>query len=285
MRLDSHQHFWRYSPEEYGWIGDSMAAIRRDFLPSDLEPHLDAGEPDGLDGSVLVQVRQSLEETDLMLDLASAHSFVRGVVGWADLRAPNVKADLERLQTHPRFVGLRHVVQDEADDRFLLREDFLRGVSLLAELDLTYDILVYHRHLPITVEFVSRLPKNRLVLDHIGKPDIRGGELRAWASEIRKLGRFDNLYCKLSGMVTEADWRNWKKEDFTPYLDVALEAFGPRRLLFGSDWPVCTLAASYEAVVEIIKDFTAPLSPTEKRAIWGETAAEFYGLEVGSHES
>jgi L-fucono-1,5-lactonase len=282
MRLDSHHHFWKYSPRDYGWIDGSMTALRRDFSPSDLEPLL---RRNGFDGSVLVQVRQSREETEWMLDLADRHPFVRGVVGWVDLRSASLRRDLEKLRAHPRLVGLRHVVQDEPDDRFLLREDFLRGFSLLAELGLTYDILVYHRQLPAVVELVGRFPDHRLVLDHIGKPAIARGELETWAREIRELGRFPNLYCKLSGMVTEADWRNWKKTDFTPYLDAVLEAFGPRRLLVGSDWPVCTLAASYEEVLEIVADFIDPLSPDEKRAIWGETAAELYRLEDRSHES
>ena len=277
MRLDSHQHFWSYSESEYDWIDERMSRIRRDFAPGDLDPIL---RRNGFDGSVAVQVRQSLEETEYLLGLADEHDFIRGVVGWVDLRSPGVRRDLERLSEQPRFRGVRHIVQAEPDDRFLLRDDFLRGVELLRDLDLTYDILVYHRHLPVVVDFAARFPEHRLILDHIGKPAIVKAELEPWASSIRKLGKFDNLYCKVSGMVTEADWRGWKRSDFALYLEIVLESFGPRRLLFGSDWPVAILAASYEEVVEIAADFLDPLSSTEKDAVFGGNAADFYGLEV-----
>jgi L-fuconolactonase len=252
-----------------------METIRRDFTPSDLAPLL---RRNGFGGSILVQVRQSLEETESFLRIAEDNDFVRGVVGWVDLRSARVQADLERFSEHPRFVGVRHVVQDEPDDRFLLRDDFLRGVGLLKEFDLAYDILVYHRHLPAVLEFVARFPEQRLVLDHIGKPAIARGELEPWASAIRKLGRFENLHCKLSGMVTEATWKGWKRADFLPYLDVVLEAFGPGRLLIGSDWPVCLLAASYDEVIEITTDFIESLSSSEKEAILGGNAAALYDL-------
>lgn len=277
MRLDSHQHFWSYSEREYDWIDERMSRIRRDFDPFDLEPIL---RRNGFGGSVAVQVRQSLEETEYLLGLADEHDFIRGVVGWVDLLSPGVRRDLERLSEHPRFRGVRHVVQDEPDDRFLLRGDFLRGVELLRDLDLTYDILVYHRHLPVVVDFAARFPEHRLILDHIGKPAIAKAELEPWASSIRKLGKMENLFCKVSGMVTEADWSSWKKSDFTLYLEIVLESFGPGRLLFGSDWPVATLAASYEKVVEIAEDFLDPLSSAEKDAVFGGNAADFYGLEV-----
>jgi L-fuconolactonase len=279
MRLDSHQHFWSYSEREYDWIDERMSRIRRDFAPSDLEPIL---RRNGFNGSIAVQVRQSLEETEYLLGLADRHAFVRGVVGFVDLCSPEGRRDLERFSEHPRFRGVRHVVQAEPDDRFLLRDDFLRGVGLLRDLDLTYDILVYHRHLPVVVDFVARFPEHRLVLDHMGKPAIAKAELEPWASSIRKLGKMENLYCKLSGLVTEADWRGWKKSDFTLYLEIVLESFGPRRLVFGSDWPVATLAASYEQVVEIVDDFLDPLSSSEKDAVFGGNAAELYRLEVSS---
>jgi L-fuconolactonase len=277
MRLDSHQHFWSYSESEHDWIDERMTRIRRDFAPKDLEPIL---RRNGFDGSVAVQVRQSLEETEYLLGLADENEFIRGVVGWVDLRSPGVRRDLERFSEHPRFRGIRHVIQSEPDDRFLLREDFLRGVALLRALDLTYDILVYHRQLPAVVEFVSRFPDHRLVLDHIGKPAIAKGELEPWTTAVRKLGKMENLYCKVSGMVTEADWRGWKKSDFTLYLEIVLESFGTGRLLFGSDWPVAILAASYEEVVEIVEDFFSPLPAAEKDAVFGGNAARFYGLEV-----
>lgn len=277
MRLDSHQHFWFFNEREYDWIDERMGRIRRDFAPSDLEPIL---KRNGFDGSVAVQVRQSVDETEYLLGLAGQHAFIRGVVGWADLRSPGVRGDLERFSANPRFRGVRHVVQAEPDDRFLLRDDFLRGVALLRDFDLTYDILVYHHQLPAVVEFVEHFPDQSLVLDHIGKPAIAKAEIEPWASSIRKLGKNENLYCKLSGMVTEADWTAWKKSDFTLYLETVLEVFGPERLVFGSDWPVATLAASYEQVVEIADDFLSFLSTTEKDAVFGANAAEIYGLEV-----
>ena len=277
MRLDSHQHFWTYSESEYDWIDERMSRIRRDFAPGDLEPIL---RRNGFDGSVAVQVRQSLEETEYLLGLADDHDFIRGVVGWVDLRSPAARRDLERFSEHVRFRGVRHIVQAEPDARFLLRDDFLQGVELLRDLDLTYDILVYHRHLPVVVDFVARFPEHRLVLDHIGKPAIAKRELEPWASSIRKLGKFENLYCKVSGMVTEADWSAWKRSDFGLYTEIVLESFGPRRLLFGSDWPVATLAASYEEVVAIVADFLEPLSSSEKDAVLGGNAVDFYRLEV-----
>jgi L-fuconolactonase len=276
MRLDSHQHFWSYDEGEYDWIDERMTRIRRDFAPSDIEPIL---RRNGFDGSVLVQVRQSLEETEYLLGLADRHPFIRGVVGYVDLRSPDVRGDLERFSAHPRFRGVRHIVQAESDDRFLLRGEFQRGVALLSDYHLTYDILVYHGQLPAVVDFVARFPEHRLVLDHIGKPAIAKGEIEPWAASIRKLGKMENLHCKVSGMVTEADWRGWKKSDFTPYLEIVLEAFGARRLLFGSDWPVALLAASYEEVVGIVEDFLSPLATAEKDAVFGGNAARFYGLE------
>ncbi len=277
MRLDSHQHFWFFNEREHDWIDERMGRIRRDFAPSDLEPIL---KRNGFDGSVAVQVRQSVDETSYLLGLAGGHEFIRGVVGWVDLRSPSVRGHLERFSGNPLFRGVRHVVQAEPDVRFLLRDDFLRGVALLRDFDLTYDILVYHRQLPAVVEFVERFPDQSLVLDHIGKPAIARAELEPWASSIRRLAKSENLYCKLSGMVTEGDWTGWKKSDFTLYLETVLEAFGPERLVFGSDWPVSTLAASYEQVVEIVDDFLSFLSTTEKDAVFGRNAAELYGLEV-----
>lgn len=279
MRIDAHQHFWRYEPRDCGWIGEPLAALRRDFLPADAAPLLAAC---GLDGCVAVQARASLAESDRLLALAAAHPFVRGVVGWVDLCDPAVADVLARLAAHPRFCGVRHLVQDEPDDSFLLREDFLRGARRLAAFDLAYDVLVYPRQLPAAIAFADRVPELRLVLDHLGKPPLRAGAgdgaLDSWAAGLRELGRREHVACKLSGLVTEADWRAWRPAQLVPCLDLALEIFGPARLLFGSDWPVCTLAGAYEAVFALVDDWSAALAPAERAALFGGNAARCYGL-------
>jgi L-fuconolactonase len=278
MRIDAHQHFWEYSPEEYGWIDDRMDVIRRSFGPRDLKPLLRAH---GFDGSVAVQARQHLEETEYLLRLADEDGSVLGVVGWVDLCGADVGSQLERFAAHPRFVGVRHIVQDEPDDRFLMREEFLRGVALLR--DLTYDILVYPSQLPAALDFVERFPQQRLVIDHIAKPPIARAELEPWASQMRQLAEASNVWCKVSGMVTETDWQGWKREDFTPYLDVVFEAFGAARIMVGSDWPVCTLAASYDQVMDIVTTYIEPLSEEDKAAVLGNNAERFYKLEATTH--
>src|SRR5207244_1698844 len=222
---------------QYGWIDDSMAGLRRDFLPADLKREL---EEAGFDGAVAVQARQTLEETRWLLELAASSNHVLGVVGWVDLRSSNVRLQLAEFAGNPKFLGVRHIVQSESDDRFLLQPEFLRGIAALEEFDLTYDILIYPRHLPVAAEFVKRFPRQRFVLDHVAKPLIKSGSLQPWQSGVRELAQDTNVFCKLSGLVTEADWKNWKSSDFEPYLDVALESFGKDRLMIGSDWPVCT---------------------------------------------
>lgn len=282
MRIDAHQHFWDYSPEEYGWIDERMTVIRRSFSPSNLQPLLEAN---GFDGSVAVQARQHLSENEYLLRLADENEAVRGVVGWVDLCAPDVEDELERFRAHPRFVGVRHIVQDEPDERFLMRDDFLRGVAHLREL--TYDILIYPKQLPAALEFVERFPDMRLVVDHIAKPHIARGDLEPWATQMRQIARSPNVYCKVSGMVTETDWpregRRWKREDFTPYLDVVFEAFGAARIMVGSDWPVCTLAASYGQVIDIVSQYIEPLSEQDKAGVLGDNAVRFYRLEAPTH--
>ncbi len=275
MKIDAHHHLWRYTKEDYGWIDPGMAAIARDFLPADLAGETKAA---GIDATVAVQARQSLEETAWLLDLAKRHSLIAGVVGWVDLCSPALPGQLERLSSQPRLAGVRHVVQDEPDDQFMLRADFLRGIGLLARFGLTYDILVFPRHLPVARRLVERFPGQPFVLDHIAKPAIKTGELEPWAADLRGLAAFPNVTCKVSGMVTEADWQGWQPADFRPYLDVIFEAFGPARIMFGSDWPVCRLAAGYSQVVSLVADYTASLSPTEQAQVWGGTARRFYGL-------
>lgn len=275
IRLDAHQHFWRFNPVRDDWITSDMAAIRRDFLPADLAPVLEAN---GIDGCVAVQADQSEAETCFLLELADAHDFVRGVVGWVDLLAMDLDRTLERHAAHPRFRGVRHLAQAEPGD-FLARDDVGRGIGRLARLGLTYDILVYQRQLPAVVALVDRLPNQPFVLDHMAKPRIRDRALEPWATRLKELARRPNVWCKLSGMVTEADWAHWREADLRPYLDVALEAFGPGRLMFGSDWPVCLVAGSYARVVAAVDDYAARLSMHEREALFGGNAARFYGIE------
>ena len=276
MRIDAHQHFWNYSAAEYPWIGAGLERLARDYLPSDLEPLLAAKQ---IDGSVAVQARQSVEESLWLLALAKAHPLVKGVVGWVDLRSDRVGDDLRVLAANPTFVGVRHVVQDEPDPRFVLGEGFIRGLRQLRQHGLTYDLLLYPSQLPAAIELVGLLPEQPFVVDHLAKPRIVAGEIDGWGRDIRAIARHDNVCCKVSGMVTEAVRRGWKRDDFTPYLDVVLEAFGPERLMFGSDWPVCLLAGEYADVAAIPRDYFSRLSTTEQRMIWGDTAAGFYGLK------
>jgi L-fuconolactonase len=276
MRIDAHQHFWRYSPEDYGWIGAGMDILRQDHLPGDLDPLLGAT---GFGGTVAVQARQSLAETQWLLELTERHPFIKGVVGWVDLQSPDLRAQLEQFSARPELCGVRHVVQDEPDDEFMLREPFLRGLGALAEFGLTYDILILPKHLPRAREVVELLPEQPFVLDHIAKPSIKDGILEPWATEIRRLAALSNVYCKVSGMVTEADWHGWRAGDFRPYLDVVFEAFGPSRIMFGSDWPVCTLAGTYAQVGELVSAYVQQLTGEEQAGVWGGTASRFYGLE------
>jgi len=275
MRIDAHQHFWRYHPETHPWITDAMAGLKRDFLPPDLRALLAAA---GFDGCVAVQAQQNMAETEWLLQLAAQHDFIRGVVGWLDLCGPNVADALESLAAQPRLRGVRHVVQDELDDRFMLRPEFQRGIAALAPFALVYDILIYARQLPAAIELVRRFPQQPFVLDHIAKPDIRGRRINQWRSDIVTLATFPNVSCKLSGMVTEADWQAWKAQDFTAYLDVVLKAFGVNRLMIGSDWPVCTLAGSYSDVVGLVTEYIERLSAAERDAVCGATAVRVYGL-------
>ncbi len=278
MRIDAHQHFWSYSAAEYPWIGKGMERLARDHLPKDLAT-LAAAE--GIGGTVAVQARQSLEESRWLLELADANPLIRGVVGWVDLRSTHVVDQLRDVAEHPKFVGVRHVVQDEPDPRFLLGESFLHGIGKLTTFGLTYDLLLYPQQLPAAAEFVGRFPEQPFVLDHLAKPRIKAGELDPWRHDLEALAAHDNVLCKLSGLVTEADWQGWKRADFIPYLEVALETFSPERLMFGSDWPVCTLAAGYADVIGIVRDFLAPLAAAEREAILGGNATRFYSIPVG----
>lgn len=273
-RIDAHQHFWRYAPNTHAWIDDSMAILKRDFLPGDLKPLLEAA---GFDGSIAVQAQTNVAETDWLLVLAAEHDFIRGVVGWVDLCASSIADDLARLSQNPRLVGIRHVIQSEPDG-FMVRDVFRRGIAALAGVDLSYDILIYERQLLEALDLVRAVPRQRFVIDHIAKPDIKSGGFDSWRKGIEALAREPNTWCKLSGMVTEADWSAWAPATFTPYLDVVVQSFGPGRCMIGSDWPVCTLAGEYASVVGIVADYARQLSPSERAMIMGGAAAEFYRL-------
>jgi len=290
MIIDAHQHFWRYQPARDTWIGDNMAVLKRDYLPADLLPELRAN---GIDGTIAVQADQSEEETLFLLEQSARNPFVAGVVGWVDLCAPNTGDRLHHFSQFPKLRGFRHVAQSEPDDRFLVRDDFVRGVSMLGEFDLTYDILIYARQLPAAVELVERLPNQAFVLDHVAKPNMakptitngqgKSREFDNWATGIRALAHNPRVFCKLSGLITEADWRGWRADDFKPYLDIVFDAFGTDRLMFGSDWPVCLLAGAYAQVKGLIEDYICGFTTSERegisRDIFGNNAARFYGLE------
>ncbi len=276
MTVDSHQHFWRYSPSEFGWISDAMRSLRRDFLPADLRREIHGV---GVTGVVSVQARQSVEETRFLLDIAARSDFVLGVVGWVPLSDPGVVEVLDEFAAVPAFKGCRHVVQDEPDDDYMLDSRFNEGVRAVTAAGLAYDILVYERHLPVTPRFVDRHPKQRFILDHLGKPRIRDRSFTRWDRLIRDLARRPNVYCKLSGMVTEANWHRWEEAQFRPYFDTVLEAFGPRRLMFGSDWPVCLVATCYGRWLEIVRTLVSGLGESERDRIMAGTAIEAYGLQ------
>jgi L-fuconolactonase len=275
MNVDAHMHFWKYDATEYAWIDESMRALRRDFLPADLKPLLG---PAGIDKTVLVQVRQSLEETRWMLQLADENPFIAGVVGWVDLRSPRVTEQLEEFRGAKKLVGIRHIVQTEPAG-FLLQPEFLRGISALEAFGLVYDVLIYTPRLKETTEFVAKFPEMRFVLNHLAKPPVRKGEVNEWAAGIRALASIPNVSAKLSGLVAEADWQAWKPEDLEPYLDVAFEAFGPKRLMIGSDWPVCLVGAEYGRSIGVVREYCERLSSEEKKRVMGGTAVEVWGLE------
>jgi L-fuconolactonase len=278
--IDAHHHLWRYAPSEYGWIDEGMAALRRDFLPSDL---IAAMATAGIDGTIAVQARQMMEETHWLLDLADATDAIRGVVGWADIAGEEFPGVMEEFDGRAKLKGLRHVIQGEKDEHYILREDFNSGIRTLLGSGLVYEILIYERHLTDTIEFVDQHPKQVFVLDHVAKPLISGGVLEPWATRMKELGRRENVWCKVSGMVTEADWRvagkaAWSPEKLKPYLDVAVEAFGPSRLMAGSDWPVCLVASGYAEWFHVLKDYFAGFSDTQRASVFGGTAIEVYGL-------
>jgi L-fuconolactonase len=275
MIIDSHQHFWNYNREEFDWINNDMTSIRRSFLPKDLKATLSGT---GVEWVVSVQTRQSLEETDWLLQLASENEFIKGVVGWVPLSDKNISEILSRFKNNNLLKGVRHVIQGEPDPQFILKKNFNTGISQLKNYGLVYDILIFGRQLPNTIRFVDQHPDQPFVLDHIAKPEIRLNEIKVWGKDIKELARRENVSCKLSGMVTEANFTTWSEDQLKPYFDVVLEAFGPGRLLFGSDWPVCLVATSYKSWLKLVKKWISKLSNLEQEQILGRNARLIYNL-------
>ncbi len=273
--IDAHQHFWKFDPVRDSWINEDMKMIQRDFLPQDLNPILQAN---GLEGCVTVQSDQSEAENDFQLANADQYDFIKGVVGWVDLQADNIKERLAYYSKFKKLKGFRHVLQGEPQRDFMLRPAFKRGIGLLNKYGFTYDILIFPDQLGYTKEFVASFPDQKFVIDHIAKPYIKDKKIDEWKRDISEVAQFENVYCKVSGMVTEADWKAWKKEDFIPYLDAVVESFGTNRLMYGSDWPVCLVAASYENMLGIVKDYFSSFSSEEEKQFFGGNARKFYDL-------
>lgn len=275
MRIDAHQHFWQFDPVRDSWINDDMSVIQHDFLPQDLFPVL---KNNNIEGCVTVQSNQAEEENDFQLFNAEKFDFIKGVVGWVDLQANNVEARLEYYSRFAKLKGFRHVLQGEAQRDFMLRKQFMHGIGCLKKYTFTYDILIFPDQLPYTYDFVTAFPEQPFVIDHIAKPHIKDRKISKWKKQMLLIGSLKNVYCKVSGMVTEADWQTWKKEDFTPYLEAVVDAFGTDRIMFGSDWPVCKVAATYGQTIDIVESYFSSFTDTEKQKIFGDNAVRFYNL-------
>ncbi len=276
-RIDSHQHFWYFDPVRDSWITDDMADIQRDFLPLHLQPLL---QQHGFDGCVVVQASQSAAETQLQLRHANDYDFIKGVVGWVDLQADNVAAKLSYYQQFDKLKGFRHVLQGEADRALMLRPAFRRGIAALGRYGYTYDLLILPDQLGYAAELAAAFPNQPFVVDHIAKPLIKAQEINDWRRDIQQLAAHDNVWCKVSGLVTEADWQHWQPQDFRPYLDVVFAAFGPQRVLYGSDWPVCNVAGGYSRALGMLEAYMQPFSAAEQAQFWGDNAVRFYGLSA-----
>lgn len=274
-RIDSHQHFWNYDPVAHSWINDDMEIIRQDFLPGDLEPIL---HEYGFIGCVAVQADQTETENHFLLEQAMNNDFVKGVVGWVDFKSANVEGRLAYYKQFDKLKGFRHILQGEADRAYMLNADFKSGIGKLKQFGYTYDILIYTDQLGYANEFAAAFPDQPFVIDHLAKPDIKNNDIEQWARDMKAIAQNKNVSCKVSGMVTEADWKEWKYEDFIPYMDVVFEAFGADRVMYGSDWPVCRVAATYGEMLSIPEKYVAKLSETEQNKFWGDNAAKFYGL-------
>lgn len=274
MIIDSHQHFWIYDPDRDTWIDDTMTLIRKDFLPVDLSPIY---SKNNISGCVAVQADQSEQETKFLLQLASENDFIKGVVGWLDLSSHYLEESLEKYAREVKLKGLRHIVQSEPEG-FMLQKEFLEGISQLAKFHLTYDILIFPHQLQEAKEMVNQFPQQKFVIDHLAKPYIESGKIDQWSDDIKSIAAYENVYCKLSGMVTEADWQNWNKEEFFPYLEVAYQAFGEERLMYGSDWPVCLLGGEYEDILDIIHSYLSKYGNSSREKIMRGNAINFYNL-------
>jgi L-fuconolactonase len=274
MRIDAHQHFWSYHPTTHDWIDDSMQVIRKDFFTEQLYPLLQAAN---MDGCVAVQADQTEQETEFLLNLASKNNWIKGVVGWVDLKSEKLEEKLQEYQQFHALKGFRHVLQGE-DPSFMLSDQFVRGVGLLEKYGFTYDILIFPKHLNAALTLVKKFPNQRFVVDHIAKPNIKDALLDGWQQGIRSLAECPNVFCKISGMVTEANWEKWNQTDFVPYLDTVVTAFGMKRLMFGSDWPVCLVAAEYTEMLSIVQTYFSQFSKEEQTGFFGQNAIDFYRL-------
>jgi len=277
MQIDAHQHFWKFDPVRDSWITGEMAVLQNDFMPFDLKPLL---EQNGFEGCVVVQADQSVAETDFLIQLAQENDFIKGVVGWVNLQAGDINEKLGHYKQFPTVKGFRHILQGEEDRALMLKQSFKNGIASLQQYGFTYDILVFPDQLKFVKELVAMFPNQKFVIDHIAKPNIKEQSIAGWEKDISAIALHENLYCKISGLVTEADWRGWKQEDFTPYMDAVVKAFGVNRMMFGSDWPVCLLAASYQQTLDVVQTYFASFTNEEKQKLFGENAIEFYNLYI-----
>jgi len=275
MRIDAHQHFWKYNPQRDSWITSDMQVLQADFLPAQLQPLM---QQNSIEGCVAVQAGQSEEETHFLLQLAAENSFIKGVVGWVALQSENINERLDYFSQFKKVKGFRHIVQGERDPDFMQRPAFVHGISLLQQYNFTYDILIYNQQLPSAEKLVTAFPYQKFIVDHLAKPSIKNGEIENWKRDLRRLAQHPNVYCKVSGMVTEAHWQQWNEAQFTPYLDVVTAAFGTQRLGYGSDWPVCLLAGTYQQQWNIVQKYFETFSAAEQEQIFGGNAQQFYQL-------
>jgi len=275
LRIDSHQHFWNFDPEKFGWITEEMSLIKRDFLPADLKPIL---QKNNFDGCIVVQVDQSEKENDFLLNLAQQNDLIKGIVGWIDFQAENIEERLAYYKQFKKLKGFRHILQGEKKRDLMLVPEFKRGISLLNKYGFTYDILIFPDQLVFAEELIKEFPEQKFVIDHLAKPNIKDGKTEEWKKDMQAIGNFENVYCKISGMVTEADWKNWMTKDFFPYLDTVINSFGSNKIMYGSDWPVCLVAASYEQALNIVREYFSSFSKNEQDLFFGGNAVKFYNL-------